>query len=401
MSWKVALSDLSFGPEEREAVQRVLDSGWISTGPETSMFEAEFAEYLQVNHAVAVSSGTAALHLALLAAGIQPGDEVILPSLTFVATANAVLYAGAIPVFADVTSLEDWTLSVKRIEEKITHSTRAVIVMHYGGFPCEMDAVRDLAVRHDLVVVEDAAHAPGAIYQGKKLGAWGDVGCFSFFSNKNMTTAEGGMVVTDDDRIAAELRLLRSHGMTSLTWDRHKGHSFSYDVIRTGFNYRMDEIRAALGRVQLRKLEDNNRKRREKSALLRCLIKNEHGVSIPFFDDRLPWSSCHIFPILLDCPEIRQSFMQHMKIAGIQTSIHYPPVHRFTNFRSSCGGGLCPLPITDEIGAREVTLPLYPDIGSEQIEMIAGEISEWNSAASAAGKRQEIVMSRASGSSLR
>lgn len=399
MTWKVMVADLSIGEEEHYAVQRVLESKWISMGPETEAFEAEFAEFLGVRHAVAVSSGTAALHLALLAVGIKPGDEVILPSLTFVATANAVLYAGAVPVFADVNSVEDWTISVKRIEENITEATRAIIVMHYGGFPCEMDAVSDLADKHGLVVVEDAAHAPGAVYQGKKLGAWGDVGCFSFFSNKNMTTAEGGMAVTNDERIAEELRLLRSHGMTTLTWDRYKGHSFSYDVIRTGFNYRMDEIRAALGRVQLRKLEDNNRKRREKSALLRCLIKNEHGFTIPFSDDRLPWSSCHIFPILLDCSEMRPSLMQYMKTAGIQTSIHYPPVHRFTNFRSSCEGGLCSLPITDEIGAREVTLPLYPDIESEQIEMIATEISEWNSASSAAGERQEIVLSRASGSS--
>lgn len=400
MSWKVTLSDLSFGEEEREAVQRVLDTGWISTGPETTMFETEFAQYLGVDHAVAVSSGTAALHLALIAAGIQPGDEVIVPSLTFVATANAVLYAGAVPVFADVKSLDDWTISTKRIEEKITESTRAIIVMHYGGFPCEMDSLCSLADRYDLVVVEDAAHAPGSIYQGRKLGTWGDVGCFSFFSNKNMTTAEGGMAVTDNPQIAADLRLLRSHGMTTLTWDRHRGHSFSYDVIRTGYNYRMDEIRAALGRVQLRKLEENNRKRREKTALLRCMIKDEHDLSVPFPEEMLPWSSCHIFPILLDRPEFRPPFMEHMKRAGIQTSIHYPPVHLFTAFRSN-GTGNEALGITEQVAAREVTLPLYPDLESEQIEMIASEISEWNRAASAAGKRRDIVLSRASGSSIR
>jgi dTDP-4-amino-4,6-dideoxygalactose transaminase len=377
MSWKVALSDLSFGPEEREAVQRVLDAGWISTGPETSMFESEFAEHLGVKHAVAVSSGTAALHLALIAAGIQPGDEVILPSLTFVATANAARYAGAVPVFADVTSLEDWTISVERIEKHITENTRAVIVMHYGGFPCAMDAVRDLAEKHQLVVVEDAAHAPGSVYQGRKLGTWGDVGCFSFFSNKNMTTAEGGMVVTDDDLIATELKLLRSHGMTTLTWDRHQGHSFSYDVIRTGYNYRMDEIRAALGRTQLRKLEDNNRKRREHTILLRGMLKGERKLSFPFPDEMLPSSSCHIFPILLKHAELRPEFMKAMRSQGVQTSIHYPPVHSFTSYQPCLTNGMNCLPLTEEIGSREVTLPLYPDMQLEQIELIADQVSKW------------------------
>ncbi len=372
------LADLSFGNDELDAVQRVLESKWISMGPETEAFEAEFAEFLGVRHAVAVSSGTAALHLALLAVGVKPGDEVILPSLTFVATANAVLYAGAVPVFADVKSIKDWTVSAARIEENITEATRAIIVMHYGGFPCEMDTVRNLAKRYELVVVEDAAHAPGATYKGRKLGAWGDVGCFSFFSNKNMTTAEGGMVVTDDSQIATELRLLRSHGMTTLTWDRHQGHSFSYDVIRTGFNYRMDEIRAALGRVQLRKLDENNRKRREKTALLRQLLKHEGTVSLPFSGETLPLSSCHIFPILLEDAQLRPPFMKAMQSAGVQTSIHYPPVHRFTTYRSICGDGSSSLPITEAIGSREVTLPLYPDIKLEQIEMIATEISNWN-----------------------
>ena len=258
------------------------------------------------------------------------------------ATANAVLYAGAVPIFADVNSVHDWTVSVKQIEKRITERTRAIIVMHYGGFACEMDAVRDLASTHGLLVVEDAAHSPGAAYQGKKLGTWGDVGCFSFFSNKNMTTAEGGMAVTDSQQIAVELRLLRSHGMTTLTWDRHRGHSFSYDVIRTGFNYRMDEIRAALGRVQLRSLDERNGKRRENCALLRRLLKYEHGLSMPFSDAMLPWASCHIFPILLHRPEIRQGFMEHMKAAGIQTSIHYPPIHLFSAFGLTCAATRSP-----------------------------------------------------------
>lgn len=374
MSWKVTLADVSFGRKEREAVQRVLDAGWISMGPETSLFETEFAEYIGTSHAIAVSSGTAALHLALMALGIKAGDEVILPSLTFVATANAVKYVGAVPVFADIASIEDWTISVSRIEEKITPATTAIIVMHYAGFPCNMAAIQSLAERHGLALVEDAAHAPGAVYNGRKLGAWGHAGCFSFFSNKNMTTAEGGMLVTNDSQIAERLRRLRSHGMTSLSWDRHRGHSFSYDVVETGYNYRIDEIRAALGRVQLKKLEEGNRKRREKSTLLRAMLKGEHNLSIPFSDDMLPSSSCHIFPILLERAEMRPAFMEYMKTAGIQTSIHYPPVHLFTGYRSNDRSS-DRLTITEDVASREVTLPLYPDITPAQIEMIASELS--------------------------
>lgn len=344
-------------------------------GPETELFESEFAQYLGAKYAFAVSSGTAALHLSLVAVGVGPGDEVIVPSLTFVATANAILYMGAVPVFADVSGLDDWNVDIDQIESKITPKTKAVIVVHYAGFPCRMDRIRQWTQSNGLALIEDAAHAPGAMFQAKKLGTWGEVGCFSFFSNKNMTTAEGGMVVTDDEEIATDLRLLRSHGMTTLTWSRHRGHSFSYDVIRTGFNYRMDEIRAALGRVQLLRLEENNRKRREKTALLRCMIKDEDEVSIPFSSEMLPWSSCHIFPILLKRPELRSPFMEYMKTAGIQTSIHYPPVHLFTTFRRD-GSACHSLPITEEVASREVTLPLYPNMLPEQLKLIASELSK-------------------------
>ena len=373
MSWKVMLADLSIGNEEREAVRRVLDSKWISMGPETEAFEAEFAEFLGARYAVAVSSGTAALHLSLLAVGIGPGDEVILPSLTFVATANTVLCVGATPVFADITSVKDWTIDPRQIETRITPATKAIMVMHYGGYPCSMDTIRAIADRHNLILLEDAAHAPGARYRDRPLGTWGSAGCFSFFSNKNLTTGEGGMVATNDEYVAKRLRLLRSHGMTTLTWDRHRGHSFSYDVVQPGLNYRIDEIRAALGRVQLAKLEENNRKRRGRAALMRTLLKHEELISLPFADEVLPLSSCHIFPILLERPEIRPAFMEHMKVAGIQTSIHYPPVHLFTAYRNGRFAGSNSLQVTEDVAGREVTLPLFPDMTNEQVEIVAAE----------------------------
>ena len=243
MQWRIPLSDINFGPEEEQAVLEVIRSRWLTMGAVTQGFEQELAEYAGVKHAIAVTNATAALHLACVAAGLGPGDEAILPSLTFVATANAVRYTGARPVFADVEGVDSLNISPAAIEARITPRTRAILVVHYGGYACDMPAILEIARRHDLAVIEDAAHAIGSRLDGRMLGTWGAIGCYSFFSNKNMTTGEGGMLVTDDDGLAEKLRVLRSHGMTSLTWDRHKGHAWSYDVVDLGYNYRIDEVR--------------------------------------------------------------------------------------------------------------------------------------------------------------
>jgi len=227
-------------------------------GPQVAEFEREFASFCGATHAFSVANGTAALHLALLALGCGPGDEVLVPSLNFVAAANTIGHVGATPVFCDITSTEDLTVSPEDLEAAIGSATRAIVVMHYGGHPCQMDEILEIAARRGLSVIEDAAHAPGATYRGRMCGTIGDVGCFSFFSNKNLPVGEGGMVVTNDDALAEKIRLLRSHGMTTLTWDRHRGHAHSYDVVAQGFNYRLDEIRAAIGLVQLRRLERQN-----------------------------------------------------------------------------------------------------------------------------------------------
>ena len=249
--WKIPLCEMSLGQRESEAIQKVLSSGWLTMGEITHEFEQRFAELVGVKHALAVSSCTAALHLANQVLGIGPGDEVICPALTFVATANAIVYVGARPVFADIESFDNFSISAEDIEAKITDKTKAILVVHYAGYPCDMDQITDVAKRYQLRIIEDCAHAPGASYHGKPCGSIGDLGCFSFFSTKNMTTAEGGMLTTNDEQLAERLRIMRSHGMTSLTLDRHKGHAFSYDVVELGYNYRMDEIRAALGLVQL------------------------------------------------------------------------------------------------------------------------------------------------------
>src|SRR5574341_935605 len=320
MEWRIPLSDIDFGPEEEQAVLQVVKSRWLTMGAVTQQFEQEFADYVRAKHAIAVTNATAALHLACLAAGLGPGDEVIVPSLTFVATANAVRYTGATPVFADIESEACLNISACAVEACLTPRTRAILVVHYGGYACDMPDILAIAHKHGLAVIEDAAHAIGSQLEGRMLGTWGAIGCFSFFSNKNMTTGEGGMLVTDDDDLAGKLRILRSHGMTSLTWDRHKGHAWSYDVVDLGYNYRIDEIRSALGRVQLAKLERNNARRRELTVLYHDLLQElAPEVSTPFKANR-GFSACHLLPILLPKNRDRAGFMEAMKAQGIQTS---------------------------------------------------------------------------------
>jgi len=370
--WRIPLADIDLGPEEETAVLEVLRRRWLSMGEVTAAFEADFTALTGARHALAVTNCTAALHLAGLALGWKQGDEVIVPSLTFVATANAVRYTGATPVFADVTGESDFSLSAVDVAERITPRTRAIIVVHYAGHAANMPAIMALAERHGLDIVEDVAHAPGASLDGRALGTWGRIGCFSFFANKNMTTGEGGMLTTDDDGLAERLRLLRSHGMTSLTWDRHKGHAWSYDVVAPGYNYRIDEIRAAIGRVQLAKLENANSRRRTLDALYReYLPAAAPSVGIPYATTRgIP--SCHLRPVLLPKETDRTQFMAAMKAQGIQTSIHYPPVHGFSYYRQAGGPSL---PVTEEIGAREVTLPLYPAMTPADVETVVAAVA--------------------------
>jgi dTDP-4-amino-4,6-dideoxygalactose transaminase len=373
MNWAIPLSDIDFGPEETAAVLNVLESRWLTMGGVTQAFESEFSAYVGVKHSLAVTNCTAALHMACLAIGLGPGDEVILPALTFVATANAVRYTGATPVFADVTSELNLNISPDSIEQHITSRTRAIIPVHYGGYPCDMPRIMEIARKHKLFVIEDDAHAIGSELDGRKLGNWGDIGCFSFFSNKNMTTGEGGMLTTNDDDFAEKLRLVRSHGMTSLTWDRHKGHAWSYDVVDLGYNYRIDEIRAALGRVQLGKLDVNNARRRSLTQQYRKALQNlTPEITVPF-GNHPGISSAHIMPVLLPAGTDRTRFMESMKAHGIQTSIHYPPIHHFTAYQKITNSLL---PITENLAEREVTLPLYPALSDADVVLVTKTILE-------------------------
>jgi dTDP-4-amino-4,6-dideoxygalactose transaminase len=368
--WKVPLSDINFGEEEQQAVLEVLQNRWLTMGSITEEFERQFADRLNVKHAVAVSNATAALHLACLVLGIGEGDQVILPSLSFVATANAPTYCGARLQFADIIGPEELTVSPEAIDAAINPRTRAMILMHYGGYPCRMAEIMDIAAKHNLAVIEDAAHAPGAALNGKFLGAWGDIGCFSFFSNKNMVTGEGGMLVTDQDDLAEKARSLRSHAMTTQTWDRHHGHAYSYDVTGLGYNYRIDEIRSALGIVQLVKLNAENAARAGITKKYRQAFENL-PLKLPFENFKInsgSTSACHLFPILLPDKINRRQFMQSMRKDGIQTSIHYPPIHQFSFYTQRYPG--ITLPNTEYAARHEISMPLYAGMTAEQIDHV-------------------------------
>ena len=375
--WKVPLFDLHLGEEEYRSVKGVLDSKWLTMGKVTNDFESAFADYLGVRHAMTVSSGTAAMHLANYALGLEHGDEVICPSLTFVASANAILYTGATPVFADIGSLDQLTLSPNDIESRVSERVKAIVAVHYAGFPCNMDRIMEIARNYNLFVIEDVAHAVGAEYGGYKLGTIGDIGCFSFFSNKNMTTAEGGMVVTNRDDLAEKIRIARSHGMTSVTWDRYKGDDFSYDVVSPGFNYQIDELRSSLGLVQLKKLDENNRKRRLLWNLYRQKLSSIGEIEVPFshFSGS---SSYHIFPILLSERIDRKHFMGCLREQGIQTSIHFPPIHVLSYYKRLMAQDKH-LPLTEHVGRKEVTLPLFPTMQEQDIEYVVNCIKEYMS----------------------
>jgi dTDP-4-amino-4,6-dideoxygalactose transaminase len=376
MSWKIPLADVVLGSEEEEALIGVLRSGWLTQGEVTARFEAAFAELCGTRHAIAVANCTGALHLAYAALGAPPGSEVIVPSLTFVATASAARAAGLVPVFADIRSLDDLTLDPEDVRRRVTDRTVAVAAVHYAGYPGDMRALGALAAERGLALVEDCAHAPGAIGTApdgtqRPTGGLGDVGCFSFFSNKNLTTGEGGMVTTDRDDIAKRVRLLRSHGMTTTTWQRHEGHAFTYDVVEPGHNFRMDELRAALGLVQLGRLPTLNARRQELVEQYRAELASVPGLGVPFASRDT--SAPHLVVVLLPEGADRLGVMAKMRAAGVQTSIHYPPSHRFACYQDP---SRAPLTVTDQAAARLLTLPLNPKMSAEDVTTVVKELTD-------------------------
>ncbi len=373
--WQVPLFDLDFDEREYSAVREVLESKWLASGPRVKKFEEEFSAYLGGDvFCCAVTNCTAALHMALLMNNVTKRDEVIISGLSFVAALNMIMMIGARPVLADSKSLIDWNVSPDDIHKKITRRTKAIIIVHFAGYPCDMDEIKTIARENNIVLIEDVAHAIGADYKGSKCGTFGDISCFSFFSNKNLSTGEGGMLVSrflDDD---AKARLLRSHGMTSMTIERHSGKIISYDVISSGLNYRMDEIRAALGIVQLSKLEENNTKRKKIAEKYRSELDSLKGLVIPWKnEDENKKSSYHIFPILLPPDVNRERVVKFLIDRGIQTSIHYPAYSQFSYYKNKISEDI---KIATEISNRVLTLPLYPNMSHEDLLFVCNNLKE-------------------------
>jgi dTDP-4-amino-4,6-dideoxygalactose transaminase len=371
---ELPLFDLRLEEQDFEAVAETLRSGWLTLGPRTATFEEAFAAHLGARHAIAVSSCTAALHLAYLAAGVGPGDEVIVPAFTFVATASAVMYCGATPVFAEIQSRENPSLDPEDVQRRITPRTKAVCVVHFAGYAAAADRLRELCDAHGIALIEDVAHAPSATLGGRKLGTWGLAGAFSFFSNKVLSVGEGGLLCTDSDEVAAFARSRRSHAMTSGTWDRHRGRTDTYDVTGLGFNYRLDEPRAALLLSRLGRLEADIARRRELTHRYRDLLAQVDGIIVPFKDADIPTSSCYVIPIMLERDNTQADISRRLRELGIQTSIFYPSIHRFSAYRERFPD--LSLPITELASRTELTLPFYPHMTNDDQDRVATALTE-------------------------
>jgi dTDP-4-amino-4,6-dideoxygalactose transaminase len=371
----IPLFDVQLEQHHLDAVADTLRSGWLTMGPRTQEFERVFAEHLDCKHAIALANCTAALHLAYLAAGVGPGDEVIVPAITFVATAAAARYCGAEPVFADIKGSHDLGIDPEDVERKITERTKAVCAVHYGGYAADLTALRSICENAGVALIEDAAHSPSATPLGdsRKLGTHGLSGCFSFFSNKVLSCGEGGLLATDDDAVADQVRSLRSHAMTTGTWDRHRGHAPGYDVVDVGYNYRMDEPRAALLTARLTGLEQDIATRRQLVHRYRELLSDMPGVTVPYEDAEVDVSSCYVMPVIVEDAALRDPLRTFMlDERKVQTSVLYPAVHELSAYAGSAGE----LPHSEFAARAELTLPLFPTLSEDDQDRVVSALAE-------------------------
>ena len=357
------------GKEEKDAVLEVMDSGWLTTGSKTLEFERQFAEYHQTKFALAVNSATAGLHLALLCLGVGEGDEVIVPSYTFAACANTICWTGAKPVFADI-SKRGYLVDPVDIEKKITKKTKAIVVVHYGGQMAEIDMILKIAKKHNLKVIEDCAHSPGAKFDGKLAGTFGDLGVFSFYATKNMTSAEGGMVITDNFEYAEKIKILRLHGMSADAFNRYaKAGSWNYEIVTPGYKYNLTDLASSIGLVQFNKLDMMNQKRREIAQQYFNLLADNDKITLPgvLSNRDHVW---HFFPILVD-PKKRDKIITELKNFNILPSVHFIPLHLMPFYQKKFGCKKGDLPISEWVFEREISLPMHPGLKDKEIEYIS------------------------------
>jgi dTDP-4-amino-4,6-dideoxygalactose transaminase len=375
MSWRVPLAHITIPEEDVQNVLDCLRSGWLTMGPRTRQFEEQFADFTGSPHAVAVSSCTAALHLSCIAAGLGPGDEAIVGGMSFVSTANAVRYTGATPVLCEVGGPQDMNIDLDDVERRITPKTKAIIAVHFCGYPAKVLELRKLCDERGLMLIEDAAQAVGASVdgEGRRAGTVGDLACFSLFSKNQLCVGEGGVVTTPSEELATRVRSLRSHAMTSVTWDRHRGYAETYDITDVGFNYRLDEPRAALALSRLPRLAADIESRRELARTYRRRLGGLDGLELVWDDDAVERASHFAFPVVLPDEAARDRFRERLSDRGVQTT-WYPAVHRFTDYVETFGE--LSLPNVEAAARRHCALPMSAHLSQEEIDIVVESVEE-------------------------
>lgn len=372
------------GKQEINEVVDTLRSGWWGTGPKTELFEKNFKKYAKSKHSLAVNSATAGLHLALKVLGIGPGDEVITTPLTFVSTVNVILHCGAIPVFADIDR-NDWNIDPKEIEKKITKKTKAILPVHLHGRPCKMDEIMDIAKKHKLFVVEDAAHAIEAQYRGEKIGSIGDATVFSFYVTKNLATAEGGMITSNNKKLIDAARILSLHGLSHDAYKRYSVHHYrQYEAIAPGFKYNMTDIQASLGLHQLARLERNAKVRKKYWQMYDDAFADISEITIPKPEDKNTRHAHHLYAILLSLEKLkitRDNFVDKLIKENIGSGVHFTPVHLHKYYRNTFGFKKGNFPNAEFVGERILSLPLGANLTIRDVQdviMAVKKIQESN-----------------------
>ena len=361
---------------DKRAIETALKSNLLTDGPILRKFENEFCKFTGSKYAIGVSNATSALHLSLKSLGIGKGDEVIIPNITFVATANAVLYVDATPVLVDVND-HDINISTKSIEKSITKKTKAIIPVHFAGKSCDMLAIQKIAKKNNLEIIEDCAHALGTKFNKTHVGNFGKTGCFSFYPTKNLTTFEGGMVITNSKKIASKIRSMRNHGINKSLKERFStGYPWDFDVSELGYNFRLDEIRSSLGLNQLKRLHKMNKLRQDASRYYKKQLKSINGIKL-LDDPNLKNNSCHLFviKILKNFIMDRNLLFKYLLKNGIRTSVHYKPLNKFSFYKSK-SKIYSSLEVSEQLYSKILSLPLFPQITKRELNLVINAIKD-------------------------